>query len=208
MNDEAPIKICLYGYSGVGCNQLKNVTLGLKFEKGGPAVTVWSFVEKTFIINKKEYLVNIWNGPGQEKYRNFLKIFLKDANIVILVYDITYRKTFEELSEYINIVRELLGNNFIGAIVGNKIDLFEYEKVSEEEARKFAEEVGFKFAIVSAKVNIKPFIKLLKELIEDFIEKQKEKKKIIEEDIKRMNIERKNSLIINYKLNLLKYLSK
>ena len=67
MDDERPIKICLYGSSGVGCNQLSNVAIGQEFEEYTPAVILWCYKEKTFIINKKEYKVNIWNGPGQEK---------------------------------------------------------------------------------------------------------------------------------------------
>jgi len=198
MDDEIDIKLCLYGFSGVGCNQLSRVARGLKFSDDSPSVVTWGFGEKHLNINQKNYLVEIWNGPGQKRFEALLKIFLKEAKIVIFVYDITYRESFDSLSEYINIAKEILGNNFyIGAIVGNKIDLIENEKVSEIEARKFAEEVGFKFALVSAKKDINPFIKLLKELVEDFIKGKKEynkKRKIEEEKKKKLKKRRKKNL--------------
>jgi len=195
MDDERPIKICLYGSSGVGCNQLSHVAIGQKFKEDSGAVSLWSCGEKTFIINKKEYIVNIWNGPGQEKYKEMFKHFVKNANIVIFVYDITYRYSFDELNEKINIAKEILGNNFIGAIVGNKKDLFEHEVVSEDEAREFAKEVGYKFALVSAKADQISFINLLEELIEVFIKNNEIKQKGMKNKIieaKKKKIEKDN----------------
>lgn len=42
----------------------------------------------------------IWDTAGQEKYRSINKIFYKDASIVIMVYDITKRNTYEEIKNY------------------------------------------------------------------------------------------------------------
>ena len=232
MDDEKEINIILYGTSGVGCSELSEVAIGQKFEINLENSTAWSHREKKFIINEKKYVVNLWNGPGQEINRSIFKIILKTANIINLVYDINKRETFYSLKEYICIVREILGDNIIGAIVGNKIDLqlplsenIFKENDIEREARKIAKGIGFKFTLVSAKNDINPFIKLLEELVKDFIERDKEnnilnnkilkknyekkdEKKKIEEDIKGMDYEKKASLNKNYKLILLKYFSK
>ena len=45
-------------------------------------------------------LLDIWDTAGQEKYRGINKLFYNDAQIAILVYDITNRKSFEELKSY------------------------------------------------------------------------------------------------------------
>lgn len=42
----------------------------------------------------------IWDTAGQEKYRAMAKIFYKDANAVIFVFDITRRNSFEEIKNY------------------------------------------------------------------------------------------------------------
>ncbi len=45
-------------------------------------------------------LTKIWDTAGQEKYRSIIKIFYKDANVAILVYDICRRESFEEIKNY------------------------------------------------------------------------------------------------------------
>ena len=45
-------------------------------------------------------LLDIWDTAGQEKYRGINKLFYNDAQIAILVYDITNKKSFEELKSY------------------------------------------------------------------------------------------------------------
>ena len=44
--------------------------------------------------------LTIWDTAGQEKYRSIIKIFYKDANVAILVYDISRRESFEEIKNY------------------------------------------------------------------------------------------------------------
>ena len=43
---------------------------------------------------------NIWDTAGQEKFRSLSRIFYKDASAAILVYDITNKKSFEEIKNY------------------------------------------------------------------------------------------------------------
>jgi len=181
MTYEKPIKICLYGYTGVGCNQLSRVATGLKFDGDLPCVLNWSHVNKEFIINERKYIANIWNGPGQERFKSPSKLYLKNANIIILVYDITNRQTFYDLSYSIDIIKDLC-DNYIGAIVGNKSDLYMNESVSEEEAREFAERIGFKFALVSAKNDKNGFIEFLERLVKDFLEANNDIIKLIEKE--------------------------
>ena len=145
-------------------------------------------------------------GQAKKNKKGF-KIFLKNENIVIFVYDIINRNTFDNLNEYINIAREILGNNFIGAIVINKNDLFFDKRISDDEAREFPKEVGFKFTLVSAKEDIILFNNLLEELIEVFIKnneiKQKDmKNKIIEAKKKKIEKDNKKKIEENKKKKL------
>ncbi len=48
----------------------------------------------------REVQFEIWDTAGQEKYRALTKIFYKDANIAILVFDVTNKTSFEELKKY------------------------------------------------------------------------------------------------------------
>lgn len=61
-----------------------------------------SYASKIIDFNDygKKVQFQIWDTAGQEKYRGLTKIFYKDAKIVILVYDITKRQSFDEIKKY------------------------------------------------------------------------------------------------------------
>lgn len=60
------------------------------------------YATKTISLKEIEKNVKfeIWDTAGQEKYRSITKIFYKDANVAILVYDISRKESFEEIKNY------------------------------------------------------------------------------------------------------------
>ena len=166
---EKEIKIFLCGATGVGCNSLSTISIGGEFEDIIEAVTTFFYKTINFFVNHKEIKVSLWNGPGQETYRTFLKLFLKDTDIIIFVYDINNKYSFKDLYTLIKMAEDNLGNNFIGAIVANKCDLFLNKEVNKEQGEKLAKEKNYKFYLVSAKDNQQAFINCLDELVNDYI---------------------------------------
>ena len=193
-------KVIFLGESSVGKTNLIKISIGKKFES--EEMTTWtvSYVPKQFIYNNHNYTFNLWDTIGQEKYRALTKIFFKEAIIVILVYDITRKKSFEALDYWYEQVKNELGDNFILAIVGNKSDLYITEQVSQEEGNNYAKEKGAKFKLTSAKTDPLSFIKFLEELFTDYINKNCTNNKIMEKprglsvlkkDVKKVKKERK-----------------
>ena len=147
-------KIFLWGETAVGCNQLSKVSTGEEFCGRAQPVTFPIYRRKFIEIKNKKYEILLWNGPGQEKYRSVLKLFLGDSDIVIFVYDITKYDTLKALEENrINEVKEILGATFKWAIIGNKADLFLHmdKATTKEDGYNLAKKFGFKFRLVSAK---------------------------------------------------------
>ena len=161
------IKAILLGNAGVGKTNLINTCVGLNFESGNNPTTSGSFISKNIKLNDKNYLINLWDTAGQERYKSITKIFLKKSEIVFFVYDITDLKSFKDLKDWIEMCKEMIDNEFVGAIVGNKIDLYMNEQVNEEEAKTFAESNGFLFKLVSAKKEPRVFVNFLNELIDE-----------------------------------------
>ena len=162
------LKLILVGMSGTGKTNLINVLVGQKFQISELTTTTATFVEKDIAIDEGKYKVNIWDTAGQEKFHSLTKIFIKESKIVLFVYDITSRRSFEEVNFWVDMVKEVLGNKFVMGLAGNKKDLFLEESVSEDEGKKKAEELGAIFKLTSAKTGygIKELIeKLLKEYI-------------------------------------------
>ena len=82
--------------------------------------------------------IEILDTPGQDRYKNVNKIFMKDSDIALIVYDITNRQSFEKLNFWINLVKEVNGNrNLIIGIAANKSDLYENAEVNKEDSEEY-----------------------------------------------------------------------
>ena len=157
----------LFGETNVGCNQLARVAVGLEFDETMGCVFSWSFSNFEIKNKNKTITTQIWNGPGQEKYLSMTKLFLRGSEIVLFVYDTTNKRSFDALYYRIQLINEILCNKYLGAIVGNKVDLYMYEQVKESEGRELAKKHNFKFYLSSAKCNPKGFQNFIKELISE-----------------------------------------
>ena len=147
------IKIVLIGNSGVGktCISQRYVNDSYIDQKECSTIGSSYFVKNVY-INGKEYILDIWDTAGQEKYRSIGKMFYKNAYIVLFVYDITNKKSFIDLKNiwYDELIKTG-EKKAVMAVVGNKNDMYLKEQVDEDEAREWADEIGAIFGLVSAK---------------------------------------------------------
>ncbi len=101
------------------------------------------------------------------------KLFIQGSKIVILVYCINQKKSFESLDYWYNSIMEICGENVVLGIVGNKMDLFDDEEkveVTEDEGQKYADEKKALFKLVSAKIDKKGIDSLFDQLFDKYIE--------------------------------------
>jgi len=165
--DLEEIKVILVGDSGVGKTNLINTSVGIPFVEGKRPTVSGSFVQKKITAdNDKEFMVNLWDTAGQETYRDVTKLFFKGSEIILLVYDITTKNSFESLKKWAKIAEDIIETEHIYGIVGNKNDLYLDNKVSDDEVKEFADSLNAKYRLVSAKSDPQSFSDLLKELVE------------------------------------------
>ena len=167
------IKIILLGEAGCGKTNLINACCNFKFNPNSVSNLTASFSEKKVEINKIQYNLRFWDTAGQEKYRSLNTLFIKDSQICILVYDITNRTTFEELDFWKKTVKDLLDDKPLIVVVGNKIDLYEQEEITEEEGEEYAKKNEMEFILSSAKKDPHQFEKNVIELVKKYLEKNK-----------------------------------
>lgn len=170
-DDAVEIKTILVGMSGTGKTNIINAITGQKFEENKFTTSTSSFVDKYMTVKNKKYRLEIWDTAGQEKFRSLTKIFIKDSKIVIFVYDITTRASFEEIDFWVSTVKDILKEDkIVYGLAGNKKDLFQNEAVEEEEGEKKAQEIGALFKLTSAKTGqgINEFIQ---SLLEEYVKK-------------------------------------
>lgn len=166
---EFSYKVILLGNSGVGKTNLINIATGKSFSQNESATITGTYSRKTINLKGQKFAVDLWDTCGQEKFRSLTRIFLRGAKIIIFVYDITDRRSYDELTYWVEMAQETEVNCIFG-IVGNKIDLFLNEVVPEELARDFAKSKNYKFRLVSAKQDPESFNKFLEELVQDYNE--------------------------------------
>ena len=146
------IKVTLIGGSGVGKTCIIRRYYDNEYVENPASTCGGSYSAKQLKINNKLIQIDLWDTAGQERFRSLGKHFYKDAYIVILVYDITNLKSFEELKEvWYPSLKEFGEKYSVLGVVGNKCDLYENEEVKEAEAREYAQQIGATFMQVSAK---------------------------------------------------------
>jgi small GTP-binding protein len=150
------VKTVLVGESGVGKTSIISRFITDSFDPEVLSSSSAQFISKTIKLEETTIKFDIWDTAGQEKFRSLAKIFYKDAKIIIYVYDITDKNSFEEIKNYW--YKETLDNitnkDVILALIGNKTDLYENEQVSDEEGKKFAKQINAIFKTTSALSNI------------------------------------------------------
>ena len=175
-NVKKDIKIILLGENGVGKTNLINIFFGLKFEDQIDSTLASYCNEGKFNYNNESYNYAIWDTAGQEKFRAISKLFIRDAQIILIVYSIINRKTFEQVNFWLNLVKENLENNtYILGLVANKIDLYEHQIVMDEEGKKIAKENNIDFLVTSALKSPETFRKFVNKLLVKYIEKEGQK---------------------------------
>ena len=168
--EEEIVKVILLGESGVGKTNLINIATGKDFDETEATTSASSFSIRKVTIKKKVYALNIWDTIGQEKFRQFTKIFYNSSKIVIFVYDITSPQSFSELNYWVEDIKKALGDRIIKGVVGNKTDLIFQEKIKDSEGRDFAKSINAKFLSISAKEDSpEKFTSFLEELLKDYL---------------------------------------
>ena len=119
--------------------------------------------KKMPVDNGKEATVQIWDTAGQDRFRAITKNYYKGAHGIILIYDVTNQKTFENVRNWVTQIRENASEKAIIYIVGNKIDDKQNKVVTKEDGEKMAKEFDLKFFEASAKedINIAPTFEAL-----------------------------------------------
>ena len=151
-NNISAIKIGLLGTTTVGKTAIVNSIMGLEFNED-MLMTIGSYkLEKEFKLkNDKNIKLVFWDVCGAERQRPIAMNYMKSAQGIILIFDFTQKKSFDDLNSWLVLIKDDLLDPLI-VIFGNKIDI-EKDKweVTSEEANKFAKEKGIAFFETSAK---------------------------------------------------------
>ena len=157
---------------------------------------------KMINYNEKEYRIEFYDTAGQERYRAISLNSIKSADGIVLMYDITNQKSFDDISNWMKNIRQLQGNEFPMILVGNKCDLESKRIVTYEEGIELSKTYKIPFFEVSNKkgINIEESsLELIKQIIEKKEAQIKELTKGYEviEKIDKFELDRKTVISMN-----------
>jgi len=164
-------KLVVLGESGVGKTSLLVRYVEGKFTIATKSTIGSDFLSKEIEIDGKPVALQIWDTAGQERFQGLGTSFYRGADGVMFVFDVTRRKTFEELGAWkkaflIQIGQE--GNeDFPIIIIANKVDL-DNREVTKREIQQWCQSQNLSFIETSAKESInveKAFADLTRQVI-------------------------------------------
>lgn len=156
MSTVPPIKISFIGETCVGKSSLvRRIVQGNYMENLGSTIGA-AFCTLRYPDRKNGRLYHFWDTAGQERYGALIPLYLSGSAVIVVVYDIASRASFDRIERYwIPFVRQNLrlredDTMPMMFLIGNKCDVNARE-VSEEEGKLFATNSGMQFIEASAK---------------------------------------------------------
>uniref|UniRef100_A0AAV2KH28 small monomeric GTPase n=1 Tax=Knipowitschia caucasica TaxID=637954 RepID=A0AAV2KH28_KNICA len=186
-------KVMLLGDSAVGKTCVLVRFKDGAFLGGNFIATVGiDFRNKVLDVDNFKVKLQIWDTAGQERFRSVTHAYYRDAQALLLLYDITNKSSFDNIRAWLTEIHEYAQKDVVIMLLGNKADLAAERVVKTEEGEKLAKEYGVPFMETSAKtgVNVElSFHAIARELkhremqqpndpkfhIHDYIEAQKQK---------------------------------
>ena len=148
------IKLAILGDSKVGKTSICRVFFDYEFEEDQIAtIGQVKFEKKIEMEDSKEVKLIIWDTAGQERFHNIAITACKSAQGILVCFDLTQRETFNRIKLWLDEINDKYKNAPI-VLLGNKSDMVNQRKITEEEAKKFAEKCSLPYFETSAKNNI------------------------------------------------------
>uniref|UniRef100_A0A0M3I333 Ras-related protein Rab-10 n=2 Tax=Ascaris TaxID=6251 RepID=A0A0M3I333_ASCLU len=143
IGDSGVGKTCiLYRFSDDAFNTTFISTIGIDFKI------------KTIELKGKKIKLQIWDTAGQERFHTITTSYYRGAMGIMLVYDITNAKSFDNIAKWLRNIDEHASEDVEKMLLGNKCDMADRRVVSRERGEKIANDHGIRFLETSAKANI------------------------------------------------------
>jgi small GTP-binding protein len=136
-------KVVLLGDSGVGKTSLVNRWMTGTYQRVTNPTIGANHQRKRVIVDNAEVDLLIWDTAGQEQFQPLAPLYARSASVAILTASIADRRSFENLSQWTEILSSPSGELPPIVLAVNKIDLRESAKITNDEVES---EYGGQFA--------------------------------------------------------------
>ncbi|WRT69648.1 uncharacterized protein IL334_006638 [Kwoniella shivajii] len=143
-------KFIVIGEAGTGKSCLLYHCIHEQFKENSAHTIGVEFSSRTLRIGDRNIKLQLWDTAGQERFRSVTRSYYRGAAGAILVYDITSRQSFVNLSRWLTDCKALASPHLVMVLVGNKLDKEEDREVEYAEGSRWAQENGLLFVEVSS----------------------------------------------------------
>jgi len=147
-------KLLLIGDSGVGKTCVLFRFSDDAFNSTFISTIGIDFKIRTIELDEKKIKLQIWDTAGQERFRTITTAYYRGAMGILLVYDITNEKSFDNIKNWIRNIEAHASEDVEKMIIGNKCDNVEKRAISIDQGQILASEYKVDFMETSAKANI------------------------------------------------------
>lgn len=180
-------KIVFLGDSSVGKSSLSNRFVRGDFTEFQEPTIGAAYLTKDIVVDDKIIRLEMWDTAGQERYKSLAPMYYRGAQGALILYDVTCEDSFNGAKSWIKELKKHNPTCYL-LLVGNKCDLDNYRKISNDEVEDFCSSNSIEHILVSAKSNInveETFEKLGRNIIN--IDYKKPDKKFIFEESQNNN---------------------
>jgi len=148
------IKLLMLGDSGVGKTCLFLRYCNDSFSPSMTSTIGIDFNNKKINLDGKNVKLQVWDTAGAERFRTMTAAYYRGAHGIVLVYDVTDRRTFQSIRNWVYQIHQHVDVHVIKMLVGNKCDMLDERVVNTHEGEKLAREFNMGFWETSAKNNL------------------------------------------------------
>eukprot|EP01064_Diplonema_japonicum_P000232 TRINITY_DN1016_c0_g1_i1.p1 TRINITY_DN1016_c0_g1~~TRINITY_DN1016_c0_g1_i1.p1 ORF type:complete len:205 (+),score=37.07 TRINITY_DN1016_c0_g1_i1:67-681(+) len=167
---DALMKCIIIGDCGTGKSCILHMFTEGRFLEDQTHTIGVEFGAKIIKVMGKDVKLQIWDTAGQEKYRSVTRSYYRAAAAGLIVFDLTDRKTFQSVEQWLADARRFAGEDIVVMLVGNKSDLSygDQRKVTTQEATQLANDKGmlyFETSAVTGEYVEEAFLKIAKSVM-------------------------------------------
>jgi len=171
---DTKFKFLFIGDSTVGKSSLITKYTDNTFSENKIPTIGVDFKSKNLVIDGKNTQIQLWDMAGQERFRSITSSYYRYTDAIIICFDLTNIKTFDNIKTWLNNIYTNCVENIIKILVGTKTDL-EHRAVSRIEAEIYAHNNDMNYVEISSKTNTSDEIGelLIKRLVDEVVKPNK-----------------------------------
>jgi len=168
-DSDITIKLLLIGNAYVGKTLIVQKFIDNTFSKSTVSTIGVDLQSKVIDINGKKVKYLIWDTAGEDRMKTMTYSYYRGCHVILVVFDVTERKSFQNVTTWVECIDKFAKSNVLRILVGNKTDLEDKRVVSTEEGKELAAQNGLKYYEISA-LKITGLHEMFEDVAKEYVE--------------------------------------